>query len=158
MHENTELMAKVAKGYLTQKLLPAVALATGLGGCATDTPTVRAVPTVNIKFTETLDEMFASAPSKLSEVVDEVKKLEFKDAKDLKGQRHNYFSKIRAMIDDPIQIKFERLSSAEKNKHRAQKIKIDRLIATTEQKIGSIFDEAHLKFKPWQRERFDNRR
>lgn len=155
MDQDTELMLRVAKNYLTKSLLPAVALATNLSGCATDLPTVKKVPNIQIKLNNSLDDLLNLAPEQLSDLLQEVRDLQFKDAEDVKARRHNYFTRIRAYIDDPIQIKYNKLSEAEKRKLQKVKTQVDRAIQDTEQKMAVIFDQAHLKFKPWQRERFE---
>lgn len=155
MDPDTELMLKVAKNYLTKNLLPAVALATGLSGCATDLPTVKKVPNIQIKLNNSLDDLLSLAPEQLSNLLLEVQGLQFKDSEDVKVKRNQYFSRVRAYIDDPIQVKYNKLSETDKQKLLRIKKQIDRTIQDTERKMAIVFDQAHLKFKPWQKERFE---
>lgn len=157
MNEHAELIAKVAKNYLTHKLLPAVALATGLSGCATDLPT--SVPEISnpVRINRTLDPMFASASEDLKTILAEVKRLKFKDVEDVKSKRNYYFSTLRSLVDDPIDVKYSKLPESDKERLKTRKAQLDKAIKETESAMSDVFDEAYLSFKPWHRERFEKR-
>lgn len=156
--ENELTILKVARGHILKKLAPAVALATGLAGCATDLPTVGKSPVVNVsRLTQDLETLMQIAPDRLDELIKNAQELNFTDSEDVKKKRNEYFSHIRARIDDPIQIKYNQLSNSDKRRLQTQKLKTEQRIKNAEEKIGSLFDAAYLKFKPWHKERFDAR-
>lgn len=156
--ENESNILKVARGHILKKLAPAVALATGLAGCATDLPTAGKGPVVSVsRLAQDLETLMKIAPYRLGELTKDAQALTFADSEDVKRKRNEYFSHIRARIDDPIQVKYDQLSSSDKRRFRAQKLQTDQLIKSAEKKIGALFDSAYLKFKPWHKERFDAR-
>jgi hypothetical protein len=158
MDEHVRLIPKVAKNYLTRKMLPAVALATGLSGCATDLPvTVPALPNP-VRVNKTLDRMITSASEELKTILAEVKRLKFKDVDDVKSKRSYYFSALRALVDDPLDVKYNKLPDSDKEGLKARKAQIDKAIKETESAMSDVFDEAYLRFKPWHRERFELRK
>lgn len=156
--ENELTILKVARGHILKKLAPAVALATGLAGCATDLPTAGKSPVVNVgRLTQDLETLMEIVPDRLDELIKDAQALNFTDSEDVKKKRNEYFSHIRARIDDPIQIKYNQLSSSDKRRFHTQKLQTDQLIKSAEKKVGALFDAAYLKFKPWHKERFDAR-
>lgn len=83
--ENELTILKVARGHILKKLAPAVALATGLAGCATDLPTVGKSPVVNVsRLTQDLETLMQIAPDRLDELIKNAQELNFTDSEDVK--------------------------------------------------------------------------
>lgn len=102
--------------------------------------------------------MLSSALETLKAIEKEVKRITFKDAEDVKSKRMHYFSLIRSLVDDPIQVKYQQLPDNDKSRLKNRKTLIDTSIRETEKVVGDVLDEAYLKFKPWHRSRFENRK
>jgi len=153
------LLHKIAKNYLKNKLLPAVALSTGLAGCAPDVPTVVESPKATRR---PALKRFPFLDNAIKEVTPEVDKIlyyyreDFKDPKELYNFRRWYSIRFYEILK-PYYDKYDRLSENDKKYADKKLNELENFIYDQQKKVFSKLDEVHLKFKPWQRSRFENR-
>ena len=157
MSEIPNLHYRVASGHLRKKLLPAIALATGLGGCATEGPMLmgpsRAIEVSSIA--ADYKSYIMKLKLKLKELDREAKEGNFNSPELVKKKRNEYFYKVRYLVEDPELRMYENLSSIEKHQVKKDKYDFDKSVNQSLEGAHRFFSEEHLKFKPWQKNRFD---
>lgn len=157
--DNYEFELRVAKSHLVKKLLPALALSTGLSGCGPyEQPTV--VDTPSLTQPRRVRNVRTPFDNAIKEVQPEIDKLvaqypdSFDNARAVYLKRAWYSIRFTELMD-PYYDMFDNLSESQKKLYLAKFTELEQHVAKELNMVYKRLSEDHLKFKPWQRPRFE---